>query len=193
MPRSSASRLAVVSASGEMTNRLRARVSALTCHQPTGFAALRPSFAYVRNSTVSAAAGSRLGPRANLRRTVSGTRVHRPFRCLVSPGGGVDGYRAGAGDAGVRVDRVTAAVGAGDVRPVALAGRGGVPATVGGRPDSAPGRPHLAGADLRGGQLRAGTAGRRGGSDPRDRPRARRRVLARRRRAVRGGGRSGSR
>ncbi len=34
VPRSRPSRAAVVSASGEITNRLAARVSALTCHQP---------------------------------------------------------------------------------------------------------------------------------------------------------------
>ena len=140
----------------------------------------------MRNSTVSAAAGSKLGPRADLYGELF--RVPEFTALFVASSAQVAASTVtglALGDAGVLVDRVAAAVGAGDVRPVARPGRGGVPAAVGGRPDPAPGRPHLAGADLRGGQLRAGAAGRRGGGDPRDRPRARRRVLARRRRPVR--------
>src|SRR5689334_11694911 len=98
-----------------MTNRPPARASVLTCHHPMP-AALR--FASMRNLRALAAEDLKLGPRADLSRTVPGPRVHLPVPHFVGEDGGHDGHRPGSGHDGVFHDRVAAAVRAGDIRPV---------------------------------------------------------------------------
>ena len=124
------------------TNRLRARVSASTCHSPPGSPPPGESFASLRNSTAPAAA-ARLRRMRTYRELFGVPEFTAPLRRLVAPGGGVDGQRAWRWRRWCTRHRVTAAGRAEHVRrarfaQVARRGRCCCPRPTGCRP----GPPH---------------------------------------------------
>ena len=127
-------RLAVASASGEITNRLPARVSAFSCHQPNGFASPRN----INNAQPRAAQTPGMRTYRELFRTPEFTPL---FLTSLGPGGGLDG-RAGwrLGTLVYAGHRFAAAVRAGHVRALARPAHRGDHAAVGGRPAAAAGR-----------------------------------------------------